>query len=246
MSLKDFERTYYAIEKSGSQTLIYPHTRISYDSNLRSLVIQKPLDPTTPITIELWQMAEQYDINRYEWLLPRPITTQQAIDELILNSTSTPWSIDGIEEQDTEGSHYDGHPARTFNADEEITPDDIRLTAYEEIDKDAQERIEDYLLITKPDGEVIGMTLYPMDAEMLCGVLDKEMGEGATAEYMGIVGIRRLVDLSPLRYAVLTQYPSSNTYLLVAALDTFEHAQTIAECRRQGTSETGIDRKSVV
>lgn len=247
MSLRQFDRIYYSIEKNGNQTLVYPHTRIAWCPALGSLAIQKPAVPGSPITIELWQRAEQSDIDRYQWGEPEPVSTCRAIDELILNSSSTPWGIDGIEEQDWEGLHHDGQNARNFSECETVGLDDIRIAAYEEIDRDAPERIDSFLLVEGPDGQAIGMTLYPMDAEVLCAKLDKEIGDGkATAEYMSVLGIRRPVNLSSLRYAVLNRYPSSGDFLLVAASDTHEHARTLAECRRAGTYESGLTDEVVI
>lgn len=247
MSLRDFDRIYYTIEKRGSQTLIHPFTRIGYDATARTATIQQPVAPDNPITVELWQMAEQSDIDGYEWGEPKPATTQQVIDALILNSNSTPLIADGIEEQDVEGTHYDGHTARTFWEDEEVSLDDIRIAAYEEIDEDAADRGDDYLLVSDNDGTTIGMTLFPMDAEMLCGLLDKEIGEDtATAEYMSIKGIRRPIDLASVKYAVLEKIPRSLSWLLVGATDTLAHAEVIAQCREKGIYESGMTGEAII
>lgn len=247
MPVKDFDRIYYTIEKRGSQTLIRPLTRIGYDATTRTATIQKPVAPSNPITVELWQRAEQSDIDGYEWGEPQPATTQQVIDAFILNSSSTPWGIDGIEEQDIEGAHYDGHSARTFWEDDEVTLNDIRIAAYEEIDEDAADRGDAYLLISDNDGTTIGITLFPTDAEMLCGLLDKEMGEDfATAEYMSIEGIRRPIDLAPVKYAVLEKIPRSLSWLLVGALDTLAHAEAIAQCREKGTYESDLTGEAII
>lgn len=247
MALRDFTRVYYTIEKRGNQTLVYPATRITYDENAQSLVTQRPLDPSNPITVELWQRAEQSDIDGYEWGEPQPTTTQQIINGLILNSNSTPWGIDGIEEQDDEGTHYDGHPARTFWEDDEITLDDIRIAAYEEIDKDASDRGDDYILTSDTNGTTIGITLFPMDAEMLRELLDNEMGEGfATTEHMSTEGIRRRIDLIPVKHAVLEKIPHSFSWLLVGALDTLAHAEAIAQRHEKGTYESGLTGEVII
>ena len=247
MSIRRFDRTYYSIEKDGNQTLVFPHTRIAWCPAHGSLAIQKSARPGDAITIELWQRAEQSDIDCYQWGEPEPASIDRVLDELIINSTSTPWSIDGIEEQDWKGLHYDGQNARTFSNGEKVSLDDIRIAAYEEIDPDAPDRIDSYLLVEGECGRTIGMVLYPMDAEVLCATLDKEIGEGvATAEYMSVVGVRRPVDLSALRHAVLNRLPSSDGLLLVAATDTHEHARTIARCRRTGACESGLSEETII
>lgn len=240
MGLRNFNRIWYSIEKSGNTTLVYPFLRISYDAGLQSLVEQKPLDDT-PISIELWQMAEQSDIDDFPWGEKRIITVNDLMETLIANSEITPWGIDGTDEGDEVGIHWDGYGARTYKGDEAISLDDIRVVAYEEIDRDASERISDYLLVSGVEGKTVALVLYPIDAEMLCGAMDRELGittsdvhtsERATAEYMRIEGLSRHIDFSPLRYAVLEALAPHKEMALVGATDTMEHAMVIAECRR--------------
>lgn len=243
MGLRHFDRICYAVEKSGrdgQRTLICPFRRISYDGELQSLVEQRP-ENDDPITIELWQAAEQSDIDGFPWGKKRVIAVGDLIDTLIAESDITPWSVEGTDEMDDEGVHWDGHSARAYEGNEEITLDDIRVAAYEEIDRDASERMSDYLLVSGVGNATVALVLYPSDAEMLCGAMDTELGitasdipasDRATAEYMRIEGLSRRVDFSPLRYAVLEAVAPHTDMLLVAATDTLEHARVVAECRR--------------
>lgn len=229
MGLRGFDRIYYAIEKSGAKTLVCPYRRLYYDDELQSLVIAEPLTPE-PITIELWQMAEQEDIDRFQWGKKRPISVDTLLGFLVADSDITPWGIDGTDEMDEAGVHWDGRGARTFAEGEEVSLDDIRVIAHEEMDRDAAERISDYTLVVGEDGSTIALTLFPMDAELLCGEMDLS-GEGsATTEPMSHAGIRRFVDFITIRHAVLEKY--KDEWVLVAGADTFSHASALAEYRR--------------
>lgn len=236
MSLRDFTRIYYQVEKRGNQTLVYPCKRISWDPVAHTPAVQRPLDPSAPITIELWQMAEQSDVDEYSWGEKEPITVDALIDILIAESNITPWPIDGTDEQDEEGLHYEGRDARTFGGDEEVSLDDVRVAAYEEIDRDAEERIEDYHLITREDGSTVGLVLYPSDKDILLWE-----DETQSAETMSRAGITRRIDLSTLTHAVLSRYQQSDEWILIAALDNEEQAKLLATIHEDEGEEVAVE-----
>lgn len=257
MALRRFDRIYYSLEKDGNQTLICPLTRLRYDEDIQSPVIQKPLRPGTPIIVELWQMAEQSDIDAYEWGDPVLLTVDGLIDELILNSGATPWGIEGIDAEDLmdEGSvHSDGTTSRTFLDGEEVTLDDVRVCAFEDLDADAADRVDDYLWLTGPDDRPVGMILFPTDANWLCRQENKRCGinpydDTAAGKFssspMSTEGVSRRLDFTPFRYAVLAKYPSSREWVLAGALDTKERAETIADCLRMNHEEFALGEVAI-